>query len=213
MALGKHLLPFWNAYEWAFEKALRLRRVTDSPQCVLRIGPRKHRGPEEHLEDGTVIRPGDRIAELHLDNRAIGNLRRPGDTDHRHARAFARAMLFSLRELAKLAQTHPRYSQVPAFYGTSLFYDRATFAGFEARQIEWRGWQRALRWYLWWLLGRMHAGGRQRLKAAPRQRQVGIVWMSRRRLLERFGEGSEAKQRRQADAPEPQPVEAAEDQG
>jgi len=213
MALDKWLHPFWDAYEWAFEKAFRLRRVSASPQCVLRIGPRTHRGPEEHLADGTVIRPGERIAELHLDNRAIRALRRPGDTDRRHARAFARAVLFSLRELAKLAQAHPRYSRVPAFYGTSLFYDRAHFAGFEARQIEWRGQQRVLGWYLWGLLGRMHVGGKQRLKEAPRRRQVGIVWMSRRRLLERFGEASEAEESGQADAAEPEAAQAAEDQG
>ncbi len=207
------LRPFWDAYEWAFEKVFRLQRVSASPQCVLRIGPRTHRGPQERLEDGTVVRPGERIAELHLDNRAIRRLRQPGDTDHRHARAFGRAMIHSLRELAVLAQTHPRYSQVPAFFGTSLFYDRAAILGFETREIEWRGWRRALGWYLRGLLGRMHPGGKGRLRAAPRRRQVGIVWMSRARLLERYGSASGGEQVTEGDAPVAEVCEAGKDPG
>lgn len=186
--------------EWLdrwFERRFHIRPIGEGGH-VMRLGLIRHRGPRLEFEDGTVVGPGDVVGELHLDNARTAALHEQGSPGLR----FRREVLRMLHALARDLVARPEYRSVPAVCGASLFWEEATFVGFEVRQLPsfTRSW---LGWWERYLLARYHPAGRRRLAEGDRT-ELRQVWMTRRTLLARYGgkaveEGAPAE----GGAPEP----------
>jgi hypothetical protein len=99
----------------------RLRRsqavfeYTDDPSCVFRLDITRA-GRSIELRDGTRIRAGQRIARLHLWSEQIPPVPEYGPTIG-WARHMQRAMVISLRELARFLAVHPDLNDVAVIAG------------------------------------------------------------------------------------------------
>lgn len=97
-----------------------LRRVqgiyefSQKPDCIVRIA-RRHSRTSRTLSDGTVVRPGDLIIELHFWNEHIPRIGGAGP-DLAWGLAFYRRMRGTLVELARHVSTSPDLSTAVAFY-------------------------------------------------------------------------------------------------
>lgn len=164
--------------QW-FERRYQVRPIGKGGY-IFRLSVTRHRGSELTFEDGTVIRPGDLVGELHMDNRRAASLHEEGRAGFR----FRAEVLRCLPALAEDLVTRPEYREIRAVCGASLFWKEATRVGFEHRALP-----RVTRWWLgWWvrfLLGRYHPEGRTRLARGGRL-EVRQVWMTRRTLLSRY---------------------------
>ncbi len=144
---------------------------------ILRLKLTRHRGPRVVLRDGTVIRRGDPVGELHLDNERAAALHAQGHGGIRFRREVYRALAALAAELARREEYRP----IAAVYGASLFWAEAAHAGFEYRDIP-----PFTRWWLgWWeryLLSQYHPEGRRRLEHG-RRTELREVWMSRAAVL------------------------------
>lgn len=165
-----------------FERTHQIREIGEGGY-VIRLGVIRHRGPRVVLSDGTVVNPGDPVAELHIDNRRAAALHKDGHGGLRYRREVFRALPALVRDLTR----RPEYQGVNAIYGASLFWAEATWAGFEHRPCP-----PFTRWWLtWWerfLMARYHPAGRRRLAEGQRT-ELRQVWITRRTLLERYGGG------------------------
>lgn len=164
--------------QW-FERRYQIRPIGEGGY-VLRLGIVMYRGPRVTLGDGTVVAAGDRVGELHLDNRRVAALHTEGRAGLRYRREVFRVLPVLARDL----RTRPEYRAINAVGGPSLFWAEAALAGFEHRPLP--GFTRW--WLAWWerhLLAHYHPAGRRRLDQG-RRTELRQLWISRRTLLERY---------------------------
>ncbi len=168
-----------------FERRYDIRPIGEGGY-VVRLGLIRYRGPDVTFQDGAVLRRGDLVGELHVDNRRAAALHEGRKGGFRYRREVFRA----LPALARDVRTRPEYQAIQAVGGPSLFWEEAALAGFEHRPLP-----PLTRWWLaWWerfLLARYHPAGRARL-AQGNRKELRQIWMARRTLLERFGKESGA---------------------
>jgi len=176
-------------------KVLRIREFSDDPGCIFRLGFAIARERIE-LADGTVVHPGDPLGVLHLWNEQMPRIP-PSGPDLAWAKELYRALVHSLRLLARYVAANPDLRDVPAFGGDlALVYTTATIrmlrrVGFEvvdpaepqgpaARLVDW-----ASRLWVWFL---RRAFNPQSAKGLwPRDLEHRQLWLSRRVLLARHG--------------------------
>lgn len=173
---------FWDWYERSWADWFRVEPVSDDGAVALSVT--RYRGPAVRLHDGTEIRNGEPVGELHLSRDRL--LRLHHDLPPREVVfALRRDIERGLRALAALVAEHPRYRHLQAFHAVSLFWRETKVLGFEPRPMEPSWSRRVFEWYLRMLLARDHPLGRRRLQRGLRD--VGIVWVSRSTILSRYG--------------------------
>lgn len=119
------------------------------PDGLLLYSVGRWRGPAVRLRDGTVVRPGDRVLELHLRNARLAT---STDWPWPHL-AVLREDLRSLRALLA------RHGAVAA-HGVTVFAGPARRLGFEVRPLPRSPWWRLVRFFLWGLRAVYHPRGR-----------------------------------------------------
>lgn len=163
----------WVAWldRW-FERRFDIREIGEGGY-ILKLQVVRHHGPRVELRDGTVVNPGDPVAEFHMDNERVARLHGAGRVGLKFRREFFRTMAPLARDLRE----RPEYRDIQALCGASLFWAEAARAGFENRPLP-----AFTRWWLtWWerfLLARYHPGGRERL-AEGRRTELRQVWLTR----------------------------------
>jgi hypothetical protein len=109
-----HSHPWLARAIFALDSTLRRRlavvEYTAHPSCVFRLGIARSRRALT-LRDGTRLRAGDRVAELHFWNEHVPPIP-PKGTTIRWAREAQRAMATSLRQLAHYLSSHPELTDI-----------------------------------------------------------------------------------------------------
>lgn len=165
-------LSVWLAWERLTRWWWGVRPIR--PGGILCYNVARYRGPATTLADGTPIRPGDRLVELHLDNRALARLTTAGRLSPWSALALA------ARDLEALAGPIARgeLGPVRALHGVTIFAQAARRLGFEVRPLP-RTWVwRLVRFFLLGLLVIYHPAGWARLARLRAEVWPGEVWLS-----------------------------------
>lgn len=150
------------------------------PGAVLQFGISPYRGRTTRLKDGTLVRTGDRILHLHLDNRAVAALAEPGSASPWWLIELAG------RDLDLLAQlvASGALGEVRAIRGVTVLARGAARLGFEVRPLP-----RNLRWSLIRDLSALVLASYHREGADELDRGLawpGEVWLSSRALQRRL---------------------------
>jgi len=165
--------------------------VPDAADIALRLAFRVYRGPGFRLSDGTQVRRGDRVVELHLSNERVARLHRDHDDIRRIGLAYAVLLMHSLRALADAWPSEARFEDVVAAYGVSIFPEQAGPGRFEVRELcpAWR--RRLLSWWIRRVVAHAHPQGSGRVIARDgTPREVTELWMSRAQCLANWGKES-----------------------
>lgn len=116
----------WLLVVTATDRLLRryygIRPFLNDPHCLLRIA-RAAAARQVALRDGTLVRPGDPIAVLHLWNEHIPRFA-PTGPDMAWAITFRDNMTFSLHALAHYLQENGAWRDVQAVHGCVGFGNR-----------------------------------------------------------------------------------------
>ena len=186
--------------DWLLRRFKRIVEFDRNPDGLISIAFVRA-DDELRLADGTTLRPGDRVLELHLSNERL--LRIPaGRADLGRATALRRRVLQSLRRLAALMPADRRFDAVKALriepalagaraanvlgrivakYDFAMALDgRGTPAGSWLFRVVDNLWLSLLAWTF-----NPRDGGRWR---ADRRRRT--YWISRTSFLARFGGGA-----------------------
>jgi hypothetical protein len=148
---------------------------------VLGVEVRRYRGRTVTLRDGGQVRPGDRIVDLHLDNRRIADVWAAG---WRAAFGTAEA---DLRACATWLASLPPEARPVAVRSGGLLTVGAARLGFEVGPPR-GGFMGALEsWYLRGLLVRWSRAGRARLDRGHEPLRTRVAWLSVAGLLARYG--------------------------
>jgi len=179
-------------------RALKIEEFTHEEGCILRVAL-SYAGEDYTLSDGTVVRRGDPVGELHLWNERIPSMGSDGP-DLAWGLRFYRRVVFSLRLLAAYVEGDPRFDSIVAFRGEPAFavadveaglerFLRA--AGFDLVRVPYassrRGrfvefWENFYTLMLIWTFNPASLRGKGLLRLRRYQ-----LWMSRQTLRQRYG--------------------------
>jgi hypothetical protein len=172
-------LSVWLAWERLTTWWWQLQPVR--PDGVFRYHLRAYHGPPILLADGTLVRPGDRLVELHFDNRRLLRLATAPDWTPFVA---TRLMAEDLRILDRLL-AEGKLPEVVALHGVTLFARAGRRLGFETRPLpRTPGWG-LVRYFMVGLLAVYHPQGWEAAERMRRTAWPGELWMSRARLQAR----------------------------
>lgn len=172
------------AYDWLYRVSHGLTSPESEIGPVLRVEIRKSRRAFR-LGDGTIIRPGDRIGYLHLNNDRVGALGADGLPPVALGLAFRKRLLASFGALAEMCRPGGRFADVTAFQGTTIFHEGLNRLGFETEPDGLR-WPRLVGAYQRALLASMHPRRPVGLQG-PSYQHAERVWISREQMLARYG--------------------------
>ncbi len=144
----RSIISLWLLWERAFHFLFRLKVVGSDEPPAFHYRVTKYGGESVSFEDGSKVEKGDRIAELHFDNRMLSSLaatsKSPLATGIRILREVERA----LPRLAKQLKADPDAVGVKAVYGVTMIHRGADRLGFHVYKLK-EGWfARSTRVYL-----------------------------------------------------------------
>jgi len=147
---------------------------------VLHVGRERHRGPAIHFPDRTVLEAGDAVGTLHFSNDRFTRI--DGKSARRAALGFARLMMQSLDELARLTLQDPAFRDVAVFHGVSWLPAHGSRVGFVCAPYPDGLKKRWMRWHFKLLIWAF-APARDSRMAWPDPHHF---WLTRTELLQRF---------------------------
>mgnify|MGYP001328662550 CR=1 FL=1 len=175
-------LRFWLVWEAIMHRLFPIQTIPQAPDSLIALHVMRYRGRPLLLADGTPMRRGDRVAELHLQNRIGWRLMQQEDQW-----AFLVTLRKDFRALAAWMASDPALADVRAIWGTTILSRAAPRFGFMVRDrpptfVRWLE-----RFFLQGLLVIYSQDGIHRLKHGKVHRQYAQeVWMSRTQLLQRY---------------------------
>lgn len=183
------VLSVWLGWERLTDWWWRLRTLR--PGGIFRYRVATYRGRPVTLEDGSTIRPGDQIIDLHFDNRRLLQAAAAASSTPWNLMRMAREDLRTLAELVDAGAL----GEVRAVRGVTLFARAGRRLGFEVRPLPPTWYARLQRFFFVGLLAVYHPRGWQAAERLRERGWPGEVWMSRQRLLQLYSA------RRQATSP------------
>ena len=179
---------FWRAAAPLFalaDRAYRRWHGLEEIGGILYAGRARWRGQPRRLADGTAVAPGDPILWLHLNSQLAAADTAGASSPAGAGRRFARRFLPACAALARRLQADPGWSDVVAIHGIAWIgpYVGERW-GFEFERLPDGLGSRFARWHMRNLMAVADPESRRRELPWPFE-----IWISSRRLCERFGGG------------------------
>ncbi|MFE6794701.1 polysaccharide deacetylase family protein [Paenibacillus chitinolyticus] len=184
-------LRAWMLWERLFHRLYRIQ-PGDSEHRFLHYRIRAYHGQELILDDGEIIRPGDKVAELHLDNEWLRQAGSQSSSMMKLAVQMIRAMDKSMPRLAHRLLTDPALADLKGVYGISMIHRGTKQFGFTVLPLHNRLWRWSSTLYLRFLLGMLHPGGFGRLQENTARLNPRIIAMSASQMKKRYAPGLSA---------------------
>lgn len=129
---GKRLMiRLWLGWETLFHTAFKLNGIEVDNETMFHYRLIPYRGEEVQLSNGTLLRKGDLIAELHFDNRKLSNIAFQSKTTVALGVKMIREIEKALPQLGKQVFAEKRGKEVKAVYGVTMINRGAEYLGFE----------------------------------------------------------------------------------
>lgn len=164
------------------DRIYHARRGCERVGPLLMIGRERHVGGRRCFDDGTVIRNGDIIGSLHLDNLAMARL--SPRSSIAAAIDFRNQFRTSLQALAQRSMHDPEFAALAAYRGITWIPPRAARYGFTHDPIP-HGNRRAFNTLYFRLL--LWAVAPDAESASSAKMAITAWWITRKQLQENFG--------------------------
>ena len=175
------LRRLWQVWEYGFEKAVGLQPVGN----LFRLTVRNYRGKIMQLPDGTLLNPGDKVGELHLNNDLLQSITSTTASIERVAVRVLRETRRSLPLLAQKISQDPDCQGIKALVGVTMIHRGTTQLGFSVYDLS-PGIRPVVAWYQRWLLFLLHPGGLAHLRKQWSKLVPKKVIISRQELIKRY---------------------------
>ncbi|MGB9802567.1 polysaccharide deacetylase family protein [Desulfofundulus sp.] len=152
---------------------------------LFRLRTRRYYGRPITLSDGTLLRAGDPIVELHLNNEMLKEITSTGKSPERIALLTLKEVKRSLPALARWVHSTPQGKNIRAVVGLTILYRGTERLGFTVSDPP-ATITGLASWYQGWLLSFYHAEGRLRFNRHKKKLSAKIVAMGREELLRRY---------------------------
>lgn len=174
-------LRVWPLWERLARRIWLTSPIPGAPHSIFALHLTHYRGVSFPLPDGTIIRDGDRVAELHINSAVVTRLAVP------HAMQILPAAREDLRALVAYLTQSTDLADVKAVYAVTLLAAGGRRLGFTRRTRPVNLRTRLDRFFLIGLLALYSPQGLARLtRGQARDAYPEEIWISRDELIQRY---------------------------
>lgn len=178
----KPIIILWEKY---FSWKEKIQLLDGSPYNLLRYKVTNFEGKPMELPDGTQIKPGDPVMEIHMSNTTVSK-GKIGDIEVSSDLQILSILREEMKLLASMLNDGKPAPNIKALWGTTLFGAGVRRLGFSLRPME-QGWGRTSQklWmsFLRWVFAPAKVNSKSKSRSA---RQPDEIFMSKDQLFKKY---------------------------
>ncbi|MDI3256443.1 MAG: polysaccharide deacetylase family protein [Kyrpidia sp.] len=177
----------WKAWDRLGSRLMHSHPLGDSGPCLFRLARRRYWWWPVTLKNGTRLRFGDAVAEIHFDNAVLESLVKDAKSAWQLSLRYMQVARRSLPVLARALAEDPRWRGVRIVYGLSVLSRGADKAGFTISPVRPRWLRRVATRYLQGVMLGHHPEGRNRLTQGLHELGADWIYISPETLIRLYG--------------------------
>jgi hypothetical protein len=182
----RFVLTLWPIVDTCMRTISRTRPVRADDSGIIRFNLHRYKGPTRVLYDGSAIKIGDTIIELHLNNAWFTRRRNLYLTASQSPREFLGCFAQDLRILAQQISSGI-FGDIAALHGSTLLHVAARRLGFQIDELPDSLWKKGARFYMAGLMQIYHLRGGEIAGLRQKTWELKEVWLSKAALLTKYG--------------------------
>jgi len=182
----RFVLVLWPVADRLLRVISRIRPLKADDSGIMRFNLHRYKGPARVLNDGSKVKTGDIIIELHLNNDWFKRRRKLNLSASQSPREFLGCFAQDLRLLAQQIASG-MFGDIAALHGITLLHVAARRLGFQVDELPDSLWKKGARLYMVGLMQVYHLRGDEVSGLREKPWELKEIWLSRAALLTRYG--------------------------
>jgi peptidoglycan-N-acetylglucosamine deacetylase len=182
----RFILTLWPVVDRLLRAIYQIRPLRGDDSSIIRYKLRSYEGPATVLNDGSTVKTGDTIIELHLNNDWFRRRRKLNLKASQSPREFLGCFAQDLRFLAGQLNDG-LFGNITALHGSTILDVAARRLGFQVYEVPDSLWKKGARFYMSGLMQVYHLRGGEALELKEKTWELREIWLSRATLMARYG--------------------------
>ncbi len=182
----RFVLIFWPVADRLLRVIYHIRPLKADDSGIMRFNLCHYKGPTKMLNDGSEVKTGDIIIELHLNNAWFKRRRNLNLSASQSPREFLGSLAQDLHLLAQQVASG-MFGNITALHGITLLHVAARRLGFQVDELPDSLWKKGARFYMAGLMQVYHLRGDEVSGLREKSWELKEIWLSRAALLTRYG--------------------------
>jgi len=180
------VLILWPVIDKLLRVVYHIRPLKADGSSIICLDLRHYKGPTRVLNDGSKVKTGDTIIELHLNNAWFKTRRK---LNMKASHSVGEILGCFEQDLCFLAQqvVNGKFEGVAALHGSTLLHTGAKRLGFQVEELPNTLWRKGAYFYMAGLMQVYHLRGDKVSGLREKPWELKEVWLSRAALLTRYG--------------------------
>ena len=181
----RFVLILWPVVDRLLRVIYHIRPLKADDSSIIRFNLRHYKGPTRVLNDGSEVKTGDTIIELHLNNEWFKRRRNLNLSASQSAREVLGCFAQDLHLLAQQV-TSGRFGNITALHGSTILQVAARRLGFQIDELPDSLWKKGARFYMAGLMQVYHLRGDEVSELREKPWELKEVWLSRAAFLSKY---------------------------
>jgi len=182
----RFVLIFWPVADRLLRVIEHISPLKADDNGIIRFSLRHYKGVTRVLSDGSEVKAGDTIMELHLNNEWFKRKRNLSLSASQSPREFLGRLARDLQFLAEQVASGA-FGNVAALHGSTILHVAARRLGFQVDELPDSLWKKGARFYMAGLMQAYHLRGDDVSGLREKPWELKEVWLSRAALLSKYG--------------------------
>ncbi len=182
----RFVLVLWLVMQKLIRMFYHVKPLRGDGNDILCVKLRRHNARPITLADGSEIKTGDRIIELHLNNAWFKKMRK---LNLKASGSLRESLHCAKQDLSFLAEQigGGMFDKVTALHGITPQHAIARRLGFQVEELPNTLWKKGAEFYIAGLMQIYFLGTTERFKITGKPVKLKEIWLSRAALLRRYG--------------------------
>jgi len=181
------VLIFWPVADRLLRVIEHIGPLKADNDGIIRFSLRHYKGVTRVLNDGSEVRAGDTVMELHLNNEWFRRRRKLNLSASQSPREFLGCLERDLHFLAEQVASGTFDNNIVALHGSTILHVAARRLGFQVDELPDSLWKKGARFYMSGLMQVYHLRGDDVSGLREKPWELKEVWLSRAALLSKYG--------------------------
>ena len=182
----RFVLILWPVVDRLLRAIYHIRSLKADGSSIIHFNLRHYKGPTRVLNDGSEVKTGDTIIELHLNNAWFKKRRKLNIKASQSPReildCFAQDLHFLAQQIAS-----GMFGNITALHGSTFLHTGAKRLGFQVDELPHSLWKKGAGFYMAGLMQVYHLRGNEVSGLKEKPWELKEVWLSKAALLTRYG--------------------------
>jgi hypothetical protein len=182
----RFVLVLWPVADRLLRVIHHIRPLKADDSGIIRFNLHHYKGPTKVLNDGSKVKTGDTIIEVHLNNDWFKRRRNLNLSASQSPREFLGCFAQDLHLLAQQIASG-MFDNIAALHGITLLHVAARRLGFQIDELPDSLWKKGASFYMAGLMRGYHLRGDEVSGLREKHWELKEIWFSRAALLSKYG--------------------------